>query len=368
MRTWRERDYQAPILRAAELVAAARKNEWARLDEMLEVVRDPEQDEVVRTSLIRLLAPAQAAQKVPALLAALEDPSPLVRSAAAAALVGWTTPEVVSALLGRTADPVRLVRVRAAGSLSGLPPGDLPAKLGANLARATAEMEAALTVRPDSWTTWYNLGNLHAQRGENEQALAAFQRASRLRPDVVAPWVNAAMVHAHLGQLGMAENALRRALEAEPESAAANFNLGLLLAEKNRPQEARERLRAALAAEPDMAAAAYNLASLLGEDGAEEARGLYRRAWEASPGQARYAFAYAWALERSGSGGEALKVLSDTMGRGVVSADLYGLLAHLYEGRQDAGAARAVLQRAASDARLSPQERAAFAERLRGPR
>ena len=166
----------------------------------------------------------------------------------------------------------------------------------------------------------------------------------------------------------MAENALRRALEVEPESAAANFNLGLLLAEKKRPQEARERLRAALAAEPHMAAAAYNLASLLGEDGAEEARDLYRRAWEASPDQARYAFAYAWALEQGGSGGEALEVVGDTMGRGVVSADLYGLLIHLYEARQDVGAARAVLQRAAADARLSPQERAAFGVRLRGPK
>ena len=51
-----------------------------------------------------------------------------------------------------------------------------------------------------------------------------------------------------------------------------------------------------------------------------------------------------------------------------LEADLYGLLAHLYAEKQDAGAARAVLQRAASDPRLSPQERAGFARQLQGAR
>ncbi len=368
VRQWRERDYQAPILRAARLVADAREADWKRLDDVLAYVQDGENDEVVRTTLIRLLAQTGDPRKVPVFLAVLGDPSPLVRSAAASGLQGGMTPEVIAALLEATADPVRLVRVRAAGALSGLPPGDLPAQVRTHLEQATAEMEAALTVRPDAWTTYYNLGNLHAQRGEHEQAFAAFARASRLRPDVEAPWVNAAMLHARLGQLGLAENALRAALEAEPESAAANFNLGLLLAEKERPREARERLRAALEADPELAPAAYNLAGLLGDDGAEEALDLYRRAWEAMPEQARYAFAYGWALHRAEADDEALRVLGDALGRGVVSADVYGLLVAVYEAKQDAGAVQAVLKRAASDPRLSPRERAAFAARLRGAR
>ena len=368
MRTWRERDYQAPILQAAEFVAEARASDWEHLEGMLTYVRDPARDEVVRTTLIRLLSSSRDERKIPVLLEVLGDPSPLVRAAAAAGLEGWPTAEVIAAMLEATADPVRLVRIRAAGALSGLPPGDLPVEIRERLANATREMEAALTVRPDSWTTYYNLGNLHAQRGEYEEAFAAYRRSSRLRPDIEAPWVNAAMLHAQRGQLGMAENALRKALEAAPGSAVVHFNLGLLMAERKQPAEAKKHLRAAVDADPHLAGAAYNLASLLEESEVEERLDLYGKAWEAEPLRPRYAFAYALALHRAERAREALKVLSDAMGRGAVSADLYELLAAVYEQVGDAGAARAVIQRALSDPRLSPQDRAALAKRLQGPR
>ena len=56
VRQWRARDYQAPVLARAALVAAARKRDWARLPEMLAYIRDSERDEVFATSLIRLLS------------------------------------------------------------------------------------------------------------------------------------------------------------------------------------------------------------------------------------------------------------------------------------------------------------------------
>ena len=59
VRQWRTRDYQAPVLARAALVAAARKRDWAKLPEMLAYIRDPKRDEVFATSLIRLIPPTQ---------------------------------------------------------------------------------------------------------------------------------------------------------------------------------------------------------------------------------------------------------------------------------------------------------------------
>lgn len=364
VRAWRERDYQAPMLHQATLVAAARSHDWTRLDEILAYIGSGECGEIVATSLIRLLDCCPDERKVPVLLEALRDPSPLVRSAAAAGLSGGPSPEVARALLDATGDDVRLVRIRAAGALAGFPPRSLAPEVAGRLARATSELEAALAARPDSWNSYYNLGNLYGQRGEYERAIACYEKAVRMRADVEAPWVNVSMLYARLGHHGRAERALRRALEIAPSSAAANFNLGLVLAEKGRTKEARECLRRALETDPHLAAAAYNLGGLLVEDDPAEALVLYRKAWELRPDSAKYAFACAWAWKRAGEAGEAVRVLGDALSRGATSADLYGLLGALHEERGDAGAARAIYERAAEDARLAPREREAFGRRL----
>ena len=41
VRQWRTRDYQAPVLQRAALVAAARKRDWTKQPEMLAYIRAP---------------------------------------------------------------------------------------------------------------------------------------------------------------------------------------------------------------------------------------------------------------------------------------------------------------------------------------
>ena len=83
---WRTRDYQAPVLRRAGLIEAAPKRDWQQLPEMLAYLTNPERDEVFAASLIRLTMAAPDEKVLPALLRAIQDPSPLVRAAAAEAL------------------------------------------------------------------------------------------------------------------------------------------------------------------------------------------------------------------------------------------------------------------------------------------
>ena len=125
VRQWHARDYQQPVLHRAGLIAAAREGDWSRLSEMLEYLADRSRDEIVATSLVRLLRSCEDESKWPAMISALEDPSPLVRAAAAEALDGWFSRDSVRALLAAARDEFRLVRIRAAAALAGLPRDEL---------------------------------------------------------------------------------------------------------------------------------------------------------------------------------------------------------------------------------------------------
>jgi len=364
VRKWHARDYQAPVLRRAGLVADARKREWARLPEMLAYITSEDRDEVTAAGLIRLLAWCDDGRKWPALVEAMAAPSPLVRAAAASTVTGDPGPAARRALLDATGDAVRLVRVRAAASLAAYPRSALAEADRTRLERASAELEASLACRPDQWTAHYNLGNYHADRGRPGRALEAFRRASQLRPDAVPPYVNASILHAQRGETDAAEDALRRALEADPASAAANLNLGLLLAETGRKAEAERHLRMAFKADPTLARAAYNLSVLAGADRLDEAVAWSRRAVDLEPANPRYVYTLAFFLSQARRADEAVTVLADAVRRRLAYPPLYDLLGRLYEDGGKRDAARRVYEQAATEVRLPPAARAQFALRL----
>jgi tetratricopeptide (TPR) repeat protein len=346
VRSWHARDYQAPVLRRGELVAAARRRDWSRLPEMLVAIAGEHRDEVFAASLSRLLAPCPDSRKNPALLAAVKDPSPLVRAAAAEALGTVRSPEAGKALLAAAGDASRLVRTRAAAALAGASQDGLTAGERNRLERADAEHLASLTARPDQWTSHYNVGNYRTARGELREAFAAYDTALRLEPRAAMAMVNAATASARLGEPEKAEENLRRALAVAPENAAAHFNLGLLLAEKNDAKGAEAALRTALKHDSQLAPAAYNLCVLLAGERPAEALPFCQQAAELQPGEARYAYALAFYEEQAGNKKEAVKVLERLVGSEAGNADAVLLLGALYEGEKRQGDAATVYRRA----------------------
>ena len=364
---WRERDYQAPMLARAAEIAAARAGDWTGLEEMLAPSSRSGRDEVHATSLIRLLARNPDPKQVPVFLAALEDPSPLVRSAAATGLRPHLSPEVLRALVPLLEDEVRLVRIRAAGALAGIPPGPLPERERAALTRAMAELETSLAGRPDAWSSHYNLGNLREQQGDREGALAAYRRATALRADVIQPRVNAALVLARLQRPKEAEQELRAALEIDRDSAAAHYNLGLLLAEFERLEEARTHLEAAFQADSSLAAAAYNLAVLVAKDDFAAAATWSAKALALRPDLPRYVHTHAYFLRERGLVDEAVSVLEQALMSGVVAPEIVQLLGETYVGQGRGERARELYMRASADPRLPREARGLFA-RMAAPR
>ena len=309
VRQWRTRDYQAPVLKRASLVDAARKRDWKRLPEMLTYIQTKDRDEVFATSLIRLMRMSSDERIAPVLLIIMKDPSPLVRSAAIEALSLGPSHEAVQALLDATGDEYRLVRTRAAAGLAGYPEEQLSGEVKTRVEKAKKEYLAFIMARPDQWTSHYNMGNYQLDRGKFKEAVASYKTALRLEPTAVMPMVNSSIAYARMGETENAEQSLQRALRTSPDSAAANFNMGLLKAEKNEPKQAETYLKKAIKADPQMAQAAYNLCVITSKDRIDEAVGWCRKAADLRPQEPKYAYTLAFYLNQKGDTDAAVRTL-----------------------------------------------------------
>jgi len=309
VRKWRTRDYQSPVIHVSGLIEAGRKRNWSRLEEMLAYITSKDRDQVYAASIIRLLMACHDEKKWPVLIKALNDSSPLVRSAAAEGLQNYLTPQSVEALLKVTRDEYRLVRIRAASSLAAIPLEYIPEQQRSNFLSALNELKSSLMARPDDFGAHYNLGNYYMSLREYKKAASSFETAMKLRPDAVVPYVNASMAYVNLGDKKKAEGSLRKALKIEPENAAANFNLGLLMAELGRTEDAEHALMTAFMSDTQMAPAAYNLCVMLGKDRIEEAIGFCKKASEIRPDNPKFAYTLAFYLNQKGDRDEAIKTL-----------------------------------------------------------
>ncbi len=356
VRKWRKRDYQAAVLLRGGLIDAARKGNWSRLPDMLSYIKNTKNNEVFRTSLVRLLRGCPDGRKWPVLRQLLKDPSPLVRSSAALSLSDGLTRENIDVLLPVTPDPVRLVRIRAAEALSPIPLSRVPEKSRQPLNAAQAEFLSALNARPDDWSSHYNLGNFYASRNEIEKAISSYETALRLEPRALLPLTNIAIAYGRRGEYEKAETSLRRAVEVDPKSAPVHFNLGLLLAERGRTPEAEKELREALDLDPRLAPAAYNLGVLIMKDHPDEGLSYCRKAHELSPDDPKYSYTLAFYLAQKGDRKGAVKTLRETVKRHPGHVDAVLLLGEIYEQEGKKEGAKEIYRKALSGGQLSDRD------------
>jgi tetratricopeptide (TPR) repeat protein len=309
VRTWRPRDFQAPVLHRAGLVEAARKRDWSRLAEMLAYLKDPQRDDVSAASLIVLMNASADPRIEPAVAPLAADPSPLIRGAVAAAVANRTRPEHLASLLALVAGDYRFIRLRAAPGLLAVPEKQVPEQARAMLEELRREYLDFIMARPDQWTAHYNLGNYYLSRGQADAAIDAYRAALEKEPQEVMTLVNLSMAHARNNDLAQAEDVLQDALDSAPDNASAHFNMGLLQAGKGDRRQAEAHLTAALRADPGLASAAYNLCVLVAADRPGEAIDWCRTAASLQPEEPRYAFTLAYFLEQQGQTDEAASIL-----------------------------------------------------------
>ena len=366
VRGWSKRDYQAPVLKRAGLIDAARKRDWTRLPEMLAYIGDPKSNEIFVTSLIRLLSHCDDPAKIPVLLKALESPSPLVRGAAVEGLGAAPTIEVLQEIAAATGDDYRLVRVRAAAAMAQFPNMKPQGQAKERYDKATGEFLASLMARPDSWDAHYNLGNYYLGQNRPKEALEEYAIAHTQEPQSVLTLVNAAMAHARLKETTKAEEKLNEALKIAPTSGAALFNLGLLKAEQGDMAAAEKNLKAAFKADPQLSGAAFNLCIITAKERPAESLEWCRKAASLRPGEPKYAYTLAFYQQQGGDTAAATATLDGLLARSPAYPDAYLLLADIYEQQGRKEEAVKVYNRAVAAPGIPDRARKFFKERLDG--
>jgi tetratricopeptide (TPR) repeat protein/predicted Ser/Thr protein kinase len=133
------------------------------------------------------------------------------------------------------------------------------------------------------------LGRIHAMRGSNDLAFAAFERALSIDPN--DPEANQAIARQYerLGRLKDAEDSYLKALSLDPENISVLDSYANFLFRQSRFEDAVREWLAVIRLAPDNAAALVNLGSALSEGGRfSEAITMYERAVSLKPSHMAY--------------------------------------------------------------------------------
>jgi predicted Zn-dependent protease len=200
-------------------------------------------------------------------------------------------------------DPVRSVRIEAARIVSPLQASLSGERLRvfqlANDERIAAQH--AIAERPEAHI---NLGNVHMEAGDAPRAEAALLQALRLEPRAAAARVNIAELYLQTGRGVEAEQVLREGIAMDADQAILHHALGLMLVRTNQHD----------AALPELAAAA-----------------------SLQPGEPRFVYVYAVALNSLDRAVEATALLQDATKRFPADFDMHWALATMLrdQGRLD---------------------------------
>jgi cytochrome c-type biogenesis protein CcmH/NrfG len=176
--------------------------------------------------------------------------------------------------------------------------------------------------------------------------------------------INTATAYYYLEQQPEAEKTLRKALKAEPGNAQAHVMLGMLLVEQKRTVEAEAAFRTALKHDPANAAAYFNLAVMFAAEKPQNSLEWCRRAHEIEPDNPKYAYTYAYYLNRSGKSDQAVALLKTMVDMKVSHPETYALLAEIFVKQNKIKEARSVYQKALENKNLPEQTRMGFMDSM----
>lgn len=274
---------------------------------LLALIKNQEQPNIARATGATLLGERLNSTGFEALRPLLTDPDPLLRSAAARAMVTVRLELKVQHLVPLLNDPVRLVRIDAAQTLASVPKAMLTENQRQAIQRGVAEYVAAEMVNANRPESYLNIGLIHITQGEFGQAEATYRSALTLQPAFTQAAVNLADLYRIQGRDGDGEKILRQALELDPKSAATHHALGLLLIRQKHLPEALSALAEA---------------ARLGED------------------NPRYGYVYAVALNSTGQGSKAIQELETVLAKHPNDRETLMALAAFQRDAGNLGAAR----------------------------
>ncbi|HEY1411293.1 MAG TPA: multiheme c-type cytochrome [Rhodopila sp.] len=243
-----------------------------------------DQPAIARASALLLLPRYASEASEPALAAAVIDPDPLVRAAAPRALSVSSPPAAIQSVSALLRDPIRAVRIEAARALSGVASQPVVSEQNSAFADAYKELVAAEQVNADRPESHLNLGLLDVRRAQPNEAEAEYRTALRLDPNFVPALMNLADLDRMRGLDVQGAELLRKALSIDPRNADVTHALGLFLVRQHNYTDALPLLRQAAALAPGNARYGYVYAIALNSTGqAAQARALLNQIHQQQP-------------------------------------------------------------------------------------
>jgi tetratricopeptide (TPR) repeat protein len=234
------------------------------------LVADREQPAIARATALSILAAYAPPPSDSAVRAGVIDDSALVRLAAARAMSN-TDPAGPKTLAPLLSDPVRAVRIEAAEVQAGLTADNMPAGVAAAFTRATDEYIGAQELNADRPEAHLNLGLLYAKENHFDKAEAELKTALSLDPSFAPAAVNLADLYRAQNRDEEGERVLKNGLGRSPNDASLEHALGLLMVRQKRGAEGLGLLGAAARGEPGNARYVYVYAIALNDAGQTKA-------------------------------------------------------------------------------------------------
>ena len=231
------------------------------------LVSDSEQPAIARATALSMLSQFAPPLSDTAVHAGVADDSALVRRAAAHALSNTDPSGSANTLAPLLSDPVRAVRIETAEVLGSLPAEDLPADVSAAFSRATDEYVAAQELNADRPEAHLNLGLLYARQNHPDEAEAQLKIAISLDPGFAAAAVNLADLYREQNRDEEGERVLNDAISRSPNDASLEHALGLLMVRQKRNARGLDLLATAARNDPGNPRYAYVYAVALNDAG-----------------------------------------------------------------------------------------------------
>ncbi len=216
---------------------------------------------------------------------AMKSSDPLLRASGLIAAEALEPPARLPLAFPLLSDPIRIVRLQAARVLVSVPSGLWTSQQLSLQDQVLTEYRQAQQVNADRPEAHLNLGVLHHQLGELEEAEHAYLKALQLVPSSVPVRINLADLYRGQNREEEGEHLLRQALSISPNDGDVLYALGLLLVRQKRYAEAIKALRQAAELRPERWSYSYVLAVALQETGqVGTALEISRKAHERHPG------------------------------------------------------------------------------------
>ena len=122
--------------------------------------------------------------------------------------------------------------------------------------------EEAISLNPDNWAYYFNLGLTYKKLDKLGEARQAFEKAVTLNPQSFSSNKELGELLAKEGDFERAADYYRRAVEINPADPDGHYNLGVCLVNLGKGEEALAQFQKAVELKPDYAEAYFQLGSL----------------------------------------------------------------------------------------------------------